>query len=412
MTHQKGQGHIPESVITEIVDRLALNAEAVCRRYLSQGRRQGSYWRVGDLTNTPGRSLFVRLRSGARGPAGKWTDAATGQHGDLLDIICASCALRSFSETVAEACAFLGMPIGSWNATAVPAGQRQSSVPSSSSSSGAAFSDVPSEIVFTLADSINAARRLVMASTPIAGTLAETYLRRRGLMALDGLTALRFHPTTLYRDEADQTSGAAADSSPLEEGSSQVRSARRGPALIVSITDTEGWVTGVQRTWLDRDVLMSGAPLNTRLGKVDLPDPRRSLGLIAGGAARFEALRARDGLDALLLGEGIETVLSLRAALPSVPMAATLSAAQLAAFMCPAGLHRLLIAQDNDPAGRAAAAALAARATEAGLMAVVLAPRRGDFNDDLRGDGAAGLMAYVRSQLERHGVGHLCPDAP
>jgi hypothetical protein len=99
-------------------------------------------------------------------------------------------------------------------------------------------------------------------------------------------------------------------------------------------------------------------------------------------------------------------------AMPTVPMAATLSAAQLAAFICPAGLQRLLIAQDNDPVGRAAAAALAARAAEAGLMTVVLAPRRSDFNDDLRSDGAAGLVAHVRTQLERHGLGDLCPDAP
>lgn len=412
MKRRKGQGHIPHSVITDVVDRLALNAEAVCRHYLPRGRRQGGYWRVGDLANTPGCSLFVRLQSGARGPAGKWTDAATGQHGDLLDIIRASCALRSFSETLAEACAFLGLPIASRNATAAPAGRRQSGAPSSSSSSGAAFSHVPSDIVSTLADSINVARRLVMASTPIDGTLAESYLRRRGLMALDGLTALRFHPAGLYRDEADQASGAAADLSPMEEGSSQVRSARRGPALIVSITDAAGWVTGIQRTWLDREALMSGAPLNARLGKADLPDPRRSLGLIAGGAARFAALRARDGLEALLLGEGIETVLSLRAVLPTVPLAATLSAAQLAGFECPAGLRHLLIAQDNDPAGRAAAAALSARATQAGLMAVVLVPRRSDFNDDLRGDGAAGLMAHVRMQLERHGLGDLCPASP
>lgn len=412
MKRRKEQGDIPQSVIADVVDRLASNAEAVCRCYLSRGRRQGGYWRVGDLANTPGRSLFVRLRSGARRPAGKWTDAATGQHGDLLDIIRARCALRSFSETVAEACAFLGMPLASMNATADPAGRRQASTHASSPSSGAAFSDVPSEIASTLADSINAARRLVMASTPIDGTLAETYLRRRGLMALDGLTALRFHPAGLYRDEADQASGAAADSSPMEEGSSQVRSARRGPVLIVSITDAEGWVTGVQRTWLDREALISGAPLNTRLGKVDLPDPRRSLGLIAGGAVRLAALRACDGLEALLLGEGIETVLSLRAVLPAVPMAATLSAAQLAAYVCPVGLHHLLIAQDNDPAGQAAAASLAARAAEAGLKAVVLAPRRSDFNDDLRGDGAKGLMAHVRPQLERHGLGDLCPVAP
>ena len=53
--------------------RLARNAEAVCRHYLSKGRREGTYWRVGDLANTPGRSLFVSLI--APNP-GKWSDAA------------------------------------------------------------------------------------------------------------------------------------------------------------------------------------------------------------------------------------------------------------------------------------------------------------------------------------------------
>jgi len=33
----------------------------VCRAYLPAGRREGSYWIVGDLQNNPGRSLFVRL---------------------------------------------------------------------------------------------------------------------------------------------------------------------------------------------------------------------------------------------------------------------------------------------------------------------------------------------------------------
>ena len=67
--------------------RLARNAEAVCRHYLSNGRREGRWWTVGDVANTPGRSLFVRLYGPdtGRGAAGKWTDAATGEHGDLLD---------------------------------------------------------------------------------------------------------------------------------------------------------------------------------------------------------------------------------------------------------------------------------------------------------------------------------------
>ena len=60
----------------ELAHRLARDAEAVCRHYLSNGRRQGRYWLVGDVANTPGRSLFVRLTGpeSGKGAAGKWTD--------------------------------------------------------------------------------------------------------------------------------------------------------------------------------------------------------------------------------------------------------------------------------------------------------------------------------------------------
>ena len=46
----------------DLAHRLARDAEAVCRHYLSNGRREGRYWLVGDVRNTPGRSLFVRLK--------------------------------------------------------------------------------------------------------------------------------------------------------------------------------------------------------------------------------------------------------------------------------------------------------------------------------------------------------------
>jgi hypothetical protein len=60
----------------ELAHRLARDAEAVCRHYLSNGRREGRYWLVGDVRNTPGRSLFVRLKGPefGKGAAGKWTD--------------------------------------------------------------------------------------------------------------------------------------------------------------------------------------------------------------------------------------------------------------------------------------------------------------------------------------------------
>ena len=70
---------------SDLANRLGREAEAVCRHYLDAGHRQGNYWQVGDVRNTPGRSMFVRLKATVKGPAGKWTDAATG---DPLPNIC------------------------------------------------------------------------------------------------------------------------------------------------------------------------------------------------------------------------------------------------------------------------------------------------------------------------------------
>ena len=75
----------------DLARALADRAEHVCRHYLKSGTRQGNYWQVGDVRNTPGRSMFVRLHDSAKGVAGKWTDAATGEHGDLLDVIRETC---------------------------------------------------------------------------------------------------------------------------------------------------------------------------------------------------------------------------------------------------------------------------------------------------------------------------------
>ena len=44
--------------------------------------------------------MFVRLNGPAsgKGAAGKWTDAATGEHGDLLDVIRTSCGFLDFRD--------------------------------------------------------------------------------------------------------------------------------------------------------------------------------------------------------------------------------------------------------------------------------------------------------------------------
>jgi DNA primase len=101
----------------------------------------------------------------------------------------------------------------------------------------------------------------------------------------------------------------------------------------------------------------------------------------------------------LAAGEGIETMLSLRCVLPTLPMAAALSANHLAALLLPPTLRRLYVARDNDAAGEVAATALTERADAAGVETIVWISRRGDFNEDLRAFGLDALRAALRVQL-------------
>lgn len=163
---------------SDLAHRLGQQAEAVCRHYLSAGHREGRYWLVGDVRNTPGRSMFVRLKGpeSGKGAAGKWTDAATAEHGDLLDVIRESCGLVDFKEVAEEARRFLSLP----HLEPAPYERR--------SRRAAAPTGTP-----------GAARRLFAMSQPISGTIAETYLRKRGITALHGSGSLRFHPRCYYR---------------------------------------------------------------------------------------------------------------------------------------------------------------------------------------------------------------------
>lgn len=328
---------------SELAQRLGRQAEAVCRHYLSAGYREGRYWLVGDVRNTPGRSMFVRLKGAdsGRGAAGKWTDAATGEHGDLLDVIRESCGLIDFKDVADEARTFLSLP----HPEPHPDHQRR---PAS-----------------TPAGSPEAARRLFAMSQPITGTVVESYLRKRSITALHGTGSLRFHPRCYYRPD---------EHSPTETW----------PAMIASVTNLDGRITGVHRTWLSPE----GS------GKAPIDTPRRAMGDLLGHAVRFGTAH-----DVIAVGEGIETILSLRMALPGLPMAAALSAAHLSAILFPATLRRLYIARDDDPAGDGARDSLVERAQTAGIEAIVLSPTLGDFNEDLRTLGIGALRAAIRQQL-------------
>jgi hypothetical protein len=394
---------IPPDMISDVVERLAANAEAVCRCYLPNGRRQGRYWHVGDVHGAPGRSLYVRLKPSGAGAAGKWTDAATVEHGDLLDIIRISRGLRSFPDAIAEAQRFLGMPIAErihgerriQKNLSCPkvSGYRRQEPGAHQRDSNAPVAPDPGNPFSLDLDLVNAARRLFVASVPIDGTLAETYLCRRGIIDLTGLDALRFHPACTYREDGDEDRDGTRRSQP------DTSLEFCGPALIAAVSDADGWVTGVQRTWLDAETLMSDAPVGPHLGKAALSNPRRALGALLGGGARFGPSSVGAQTGVLLAGEGVETMLSLRRVLPHMPMIAALSAAHLAAVLFPPGLQRLYIAQDYDPAGRVATAKLSGRARNARIEVIVLVPILDDFNSDLRCFEAMALARHIRQQL-------------
>src|SRR5215471_14163789 len=103
------------------------------------------------------------------------------------------------------------------------------------------------------------------------------------------------------------------------------------------------------------------------------------MGHLLGHGVRFGVVD-----DVMATGEGIETMLSLRTTLPTLPMVAALSANHLAALLFPPTLRRLYVVLDRDPAGDAAMSALGRRAQIAGIEMLGLSPRFDDLNEDLR----------------------------
>ena len=353
---------------------LAQRAEAVCRQYLPHGKKQGRYWCAGDARGASGRSLFVRLAP--PGTPGKFTDAATGEHGDLLDLIRLATGSRSLRDALAEARRFLAQP-----ATA------------------------PRSTDPDTYDRTEAARNLWNRCGPIDGSHAETYLKARAIHRCR-FPALRFHPSLPYRPAAGGW--------------------LRFPALVAAVTADDGELAGVHRTWLDAR-LPAKAPVSR---------PRKALGRIHGLAVRFGD---SDSASTLLVGEGIETVLSLVTVLPSLPgtalrgaslrgavpadtvlpdavlpdtvapdavSAAALSAGSLGAFVPPSNVTRLIIAQDRDDQGERASLRLQLRCTRLGIATAVLLPAGNDFNEDLTALGPESLserLAPLASKRQHTG---------
>lgn len=196
------------------------------------------------------------------------------------------------------------------------------------------------------------AKRLWLEAQPIAGTVAEAYLRDARGITCPLPRTLRFHPDCWHGPTA-----------------------RRYPAMVSAVQGSG--LPAVHRTYLRAD----GS------GKADIEGDKLMLGNVQGGAVRLA-----DGPSRLVVAEGIESGLSLLCGLLDAPATlwAALSTSGLRGLHLPPQPGRLTIACDGDTAGREAAHALAERAHALGWQVGILDPGTGaDFNDILQERRAA-----------------------
>jgi len=193
----------------------------------------------------------------------------------------------------------------------------------------------------------DSARAMWFAAKPIGGTLAEVYLRSRGIRAALPQT-LRFDPECWHKETK-----------------------RCWPAMLAAIQDGSGTIIAVQRTWLSVDG-SSKAPVRSGA-------PKKTLGKQFSGAVRLFPVPR----DLLGLAEGVETAFSA-AQRYNAPVWATLGSNRMPKVALPPHVKRLLIFADRGGIAADKQVIDARRHFDSlGLQVRVILPPEGykDFND-------------------------------
>lgn len=195
-------------------------------------------------------------------------------------------------------------------------------------------------------DRLGQVREIWRNAQPAPGTLAETYLRWRGL-DLPVPESIRF--------------------AELRYG----RAGRTYPCLVACIASTDNALCGLQRTYLADD----------GQGKADVPKPKLSLGRVSGGAIRLAPAAGE-----MVVCEGLEDGLTLQQELGRAVWVSA-GTAMLPAMQFPALVRAVAIGGDGDEPGRAAVAKARDAFNGRGLKVGTFFPAAPykDFNDQLRG---------------------------
>ena len=326
-----------------IVARLRETADQWVPQVFPNGRRVGDEWRLANIKGHPPRKQGSCVVALAGDHAGDWIDFDGGEGGGPLNSLEHGTGLTG-RDLFAHAADSVGL-----KPSAPPTRLALAASPRS------AAKDHSREIEFILSK-----------AGPIEGTLAERYLRSRGLSAIH-CADLLFHPDLTHWES------------------------RRGfPGIVAVVRDRAGNRTALHRTYLADD----------GTAKAPVDNPRKMLGATAGGTVRL----AEPANGLLGLAEGIETALSVMAACPHLPVWAALSASNLEQAALSPDAQRIVILADHDSSGagkRAAEAAAHRLSAEGRRVWIALPPKVGeDFNDVLRREGPEAVKVVVERSNE------------
>lgn len=347
---------------------------------------KGSYEDKGKyFTLNPGRAdrsvgSFVIHLTGRK--AGKWEDFATGQHGDVFDLIGLSLGLGNMVDQLREARSFLGLHTHSPE----EARERDVALAAARERRRAAEEAIRR-------DMDRASRRAeamwLSAEPQIKGTPVDFYLKGRGIdLTTIGHQprALRYHAACRYHFE-DKSTGELIEFD--------------GPAMVAAMTNLAGRIVAVHRTWLAIN------PDTGRWGKIRIPHPsepgemlpakkvfawgegcaiRLSSGLGPKGGKGAPLNRCPPGTR-VYISEGIETALSARILRPDARVLAAYSLSNMGRVGLPREVSEVVLITDHDLAPQALAQlneAIAQHQAEGRTVRVWKSDRPGeDLNDAL-----------------------------
>lgn len=366
----------------QVKELLRERIEDLCARLLPDGRRQGRLWvSYNPVTNDYNRSS-PELKVALTGDVGAWKDWRSGDKGDVIGLI--SYVNRSdFAQAMRWARDFLGI-------ANLSAEERRRIEEQSRIKAKARAERADQARLWKIRE---AEKKFLSGLALGAGSAAERHVRAYLAGRLAGLEVVQNLDVTSFRAHAGAEYWTLAEYRADEAGRRmKVKDGPRFPALMSAMRSPTGQTIACHATFLD--------PVEPKKIALGQKHPAK----LIFGEAKGAVIRIAHGPEGeppetaliahpLVLCEGIETGLSLAAAIPEARVWAAGSLSNMA--NAPVSLDcvsAIIVARDNnfgnDQAQRQLEAALAALKAAGKPLEVMASPIGDDFNDLARGEDA------------------------